>query len=142
MSDVTIYTDGSFSSSRNAGGIGVVFVKDGKQIASYNKMFKNTSNNQMELTAVIVAIKTILKNNIKSATIITDSQYVIGCATKGWHRKKNVRLWYRYDLLKQELDSKHIKINFSWVHGHNGDKFNEIADKLAVMASQELDLKI
>ncbi len=137
-----IYTDGSYASSRDTGGIGVVFVRDGQVIGTYNKMFKHVTNNIMEIVAVIVALKTIIKNDIKEATIYTDSQYVIGCATKGWKRKKNVELWYKYDLIKHELDSKNININYKWVHGHNGDTFNEMADKLAVEASQELDFKI
>ncbi len=137
-----IYTDGAFSSSRDAGGLSVVFVKEGKVVQTFNKMFPHVTNNKMELAAVIYALKTVLKNNMKEVTIYTDSQYVIGCATKGWKRKKNVRLWYRYDLIKEELDSREIKVNYEWVHGHNGNKFNELADKLAVEASQELDLKI
>lgn len=141
MSNVTIYTDGAYSSAKDQGGIGVVFVKDGIKVQSYSKMFKHVTNNKMELSAVIIALQTVLKNDLgKEITIITDSQYVIGCATKGWKRKKNVKLWGRYDKIKEELDSREIKINFNWVHGHNGDKFNEIADKLAVTASQEIDL--
>lgn len=136
-----IYTDGAYSSSRDAGGLSVVFVKDDKVVQTFNKMFSHVTNNKMELAAVIYALKTVLKNNLQNVTIYTDSQYVIGCAIKGWKRKKNIRLWYRYDLIKQELDSKKIAISYEWVHGHNGDKFNELADKLAVEASQELDLK-
>lgn len=141
MSNITIYTDGAYSSVRDQGGVGVVFVKEGINIKSYSKMFKHVTNNKMELSAVIIALQTVLKNNLgPEITIITDSQYVIGCATKGWKRKKNIKLWGKYDKIKKELDSKNIIINFNWVHGHNGDEFNEIADKLAVSASQELDL--
>lgn len=136
-----IYTDGAYSASRDAGGISVVFVKDNEVIQTFNKKFSHVTNNKMELAAVIYALKTILKNNLKKCTIFTDSQYIIGCATKGWKREKNIRLWYRYDLIKQELDSKEFKINYQWVHGHEGNKFNELADKLAVEASCELDLK-
>lgn len=141
MNHITIYTDGAYSSSRKQGGVGVVFVKNDSVVGTISKMFQNVTNNKMELAAVIMALKNVLKNKWEDVTIVTDSQYVIGCATQGWKRKKNERLWYRFDLLKQELDSKKININFSWVHGHNGDKYNEIADKLAVEASQELNLK-
>lgn len=140
MTDFKIYTDGAYSPARDQGGVGVIFVKDNKEIKAFNKMFKHVTNNKMELTAVIIALQTVLKNNIKEATIMTDSQYVIGCATKGWKRKKNIKLWAKYDKIKSELDSKGLKIMFNWVHGHNGDVFNERADKLAVEASQELDL--
>lgn len=141
MNHITIYTDGAYSSSRKQGGVGVVFVKNDSVVGTISKMFQNVTNNKMELAAVIMALKNVLKNKWEDVTIVTDSQYVIGCATQGWKRKKNERLWYRFDLLKQELDSRKININFNWVHGHNGDKYNEIADKLAVEASQELNLK-
>lgn len=138
MSNLKIYTDGAYSPVRDQGGIGVVFVKDDKELASIGKMFLHVTNNKMELVAVIIALQTVLKNDFgNEITIVTDSQYVIGCATKGWKRKKNVKLWAKYDKIKQDLDSKEIKINFNWVHGHNGDRFNERADKLAVEASQE-----
>lgn len=139
---IYIYSDGAYSSSRNRGGIGLVFVKGNVKLATFNKAFSNTTNNQMELAAIIIAIKTIIKNDWKDITIMTDSQYVIGCATKGWKRTKNIKLWYRYDLLKEELDKRNIKINFQWVHGHDGDHYNELADKLAVMASHELDFTL
>jgi ribonuclease HI len=136
-----IYTDGALATSTNTGGLGVVFVKDDKVIRTFNKRFENVTNNKMELAAVIIALQTLIKNDMKEATIVTDSQYVIGCATKGWKRKKNKRLWERYDTLIKELDSKNIIINYEWVRGHNGDKFNEIADELAVAASIEPELK-
>lgn len=140
MKNLVIYTDGAYSPVRDQGGVGIVFVLDGKEIKSYGKMFKKVTNIKMELAAVIIAMKSLLKNSFKEATIVTDSQYVIGCATKGWKRKKNIALWNKYDQIKQELDLKEIKINFNWVHGHNGDQFNEVADKLAVAASQEYEL--
>ena len=95
----------------------------------------------MELLAVIIALQSFLKNDLgKEVTIVTDSQYVIGCATKGWKRKKNIKLWARFDKIKKELESKEINLIFKWVHGHDGDEFNEKADKLAVQASQEFEL--
>lgn len=142
MSSITIYTDGAYTSLQNCGGIGVVFVKDGHKIGSISKTLQPSTNNKMEIAAVIIALKNVLKNGWKDVTIVTDSQYVIGCATKGWNRKKNVRLWYRYDLLKQELDKQNVKIKFEWVRGHDGNKFNELADELAVTASKSLYLKL
>lgn len=142
MSNVEIYTDGAYSPVKDQGGVGIIFLKDNQKIQTFSKMFKHVTNNKMELAAVIIALQTVLKNNIKEATIFTDSQYVIGCAIQGWKRKKNVKLWARYDKIKKELDLKEIKINFNWVHGHNGNEFNELADKLAVAASQEFDLNL
>lgn len=141
MNNLEIYTDGAYSPLKDQGGIGIIFCNNGEKIKEFNKMFKHVTNNKMELMAVIIALQTVLKNSLGNfVTIFTDSQYVIGCATKGWKRKKNIRLWNRYNQVKQELDSKNIKIEFKWVHGHNGNIYNELADKLAVKASQEFSM--
>ena len=141
MNNITIYTDGAYSPVKDHGGICVIFVYNGIELKSYNKMFKHVTNNKMELLAVIIALQSFLKNDLgKEVTIVTDSQYVIGCATKGWKRKKNIKLWARFDKIKKELESKEINLIFKWVHGHDGDEFNEKADKLAVQASQEFEL--
>ena len=141
MKDLIIYTDGAYSSARNQGGVGLVFIQDDKLVKAYGKMFKNVTNNKMELAAVIIALQSAYKTGgINKITIYSDSQYVIGCATKGWKRKKNINLWKKYDQIKEKLDQEKIEVKFKWVHGHNGDKFNEMADQLAVDASQEIDL--
>lgn len=139
MSLLEVYTDGAYSSSRKQGGVGIVFLKDGKKIGQYAKMYPNTTNNQMEISAMLIALKTIAKMNDVSEIIVhTDSQYVIGCASEGWKRKKNQQLWAQYDEVAKTLFEKNIALKFQWVHGHNGDKYNEIADDLAVTASQEI----
>lgn len=139
MSLITIYTDGAYSPARDQGGVGVIFVKDGKELKAYNKMFQHVTNNQMELAAVIIALRAVLKNKITDdVNIITDSQYVIGCATKGWQRKKNIKLWDRFDKIIYTLKSKQVSVNFEWTKGHADNEFNIKADKLAVDASQEL----
>lgn len=68
------------------GGIGVVFTKEGKLINTYSKQFTNVTNNQIELLAVIYALSAIKETN--QVIIYSDSQYVIGCITKGWKRKR------------------------------------------------------
>lgn len=139
MSLLEVYTDGAYSSSRKQGGVGIVFLKDGKKIGQYAKMYPNTTNNQMEISAMLIALKTIAKMDDVSEIIVhTDSQYVIGCASEGWKRKKNQQLWAQYDEVAKTLFEKNIALKFQWVHGHNGDKYNEIADDLAVTASQEI----
>lgn len=139
MNQLTVYTDGAYSPKRDQGGVGVIFVRNGKELKSYNKMFKHTTNNVMELVAVIIALKTIMINDIKDDVIInTDSQYVIGCASKGWQRKKNIKLWDIFDKILYSLKQKQVSIEFNWVQGHANDEFNNKADKLAVEASQEL----
>lgn len=135
MNNLKIYTDGAYSSSRDQGGIGIVVLKEDKKVLEYSNMFKRTSNNQMELIAVILALRTITKS-YDSITIFTDSQYVIGCATLGWKRKKNVKLWQEYDKQFEQISSLCPNITFTHIKGHNGDKWNEYCDKLAVKASQ------
>lgn len=131
----TLITDGAYSSSLDQGGIGLVFLRDNKKILEYSRMYKGVTNNQMELGAVIVGLKSI-KNPIDSLEIITDSMYVIGCATKGWKRKKNVQLWDKFDKEMERVKQLCPNIEFKHVKGHNGDEWNEYCDKLAVRASQ------
>lgn len=133
----TCYTDGAYSSVRDQGGIGILFLKGGKEVLRYSNMYKGTSNNQMELGAIIIALR-MIKGKINSLTIYTDSQYCIGCATLGWKRKKNKIMWAEFD--KQYNRVKQLCPNIQFVHvkGHNGEKYNEIVDKLAVAASQSI----
>ena len=135
--DLVFYTDGAYSSSRNSGGVGIICLKDGELVLRYSKKYTNTTNNRMEMKAVILSLNSI-KQKVNSIKIVSDSQYVIGCATKGWKRKKNVDLWEEYDKAFKYASQYCSDITFEWVHGHNGDKYNEIVDQLAVKASQEL----
>lgn len=132
-----IYTDGAYSPLRNAGGIGIVFVKDNKKIYEFNKKIVDTTNNRCELLAVIYALNSISKN-IDNIIIYSDSQYVIGCITKDWKRKKNVEYWNLFDKKYKQAQSFCDNIEFRWVKGHESNEFNNIADKLAVEASHEL----
>ena len=133
----TCYTDGAYSSVRDQGGIAIIFLKNGEEVLRYSNMYKGTSNNQMELGAIIIALR-MIKGKIDSLTIYTDSQYCIGCATLGWKRKKNKIMWAEFD--KQYKRVKQLCPNIQFVHvkGHNGEKYNEIVDKLAVAASQSI----
>jgi ribonuclease HI len=131
---VTVFTDGAYSSTRQQGGVGIVFVIDGKKVCEFSKGYKDTTNNRCEILAVLHALNAVNSDEI---TIYTDSQYVIGCATKLWERKKNQDLWRKYDSL-----AKDKKIEFHWVKGHTNcddfeHKMNNIADKLAQEASNE-----
>ena len=133
----TCYTDGAYSSVRDQGGIGILFLKDGKEVLRYSNMYKGTSNNQMELGAIIIALR-MIKGKIDSLTIYTDSQYCIGCATLGWKRKKNKIMWTEFDKQYKRVKQLCPDIQFVHVKGHNGEKYNEIVDKLAVAASQSI----
>lgn len=137
MDSLKIYTDGAYSSSRDQGGIGIVVLQGDKKVLEYSNMFKRTTNNQMELGAVILALRAITKP-YNSITIFTDSQYVIRGATLGWKRKKNIKLWQEYDKQFERVSSLCSDITFTHVKGHNGDVWNEYCDKIAVKASQLL----
>ena len=134
MTQYTLITDGAYSSARDQGGIGLVFLKNGEKILEYSKMYKSVTNNMMELGAVIIGLR-LIKNPIDSLTIVTDSMYVIGCATKGWKRKKNVKLWQEFDTQYERVKTLCPDIRFEHVKGHDGDKWNEYCDKLAVKLS-------
>ena len=135
MINIDFYTDGAFSSSKNQGGIGIVMLKNDKKVLEYSNMYKNTTNNQMEIGAVIMALR-IIQKPIDSITIYTDSMYVIGCATLGWQRKKNKSLWQEFDNQYKRVKTLCPIIEFKHIKGHNGTELNELADSLAVKASQ------
>lgn len=100
-------------------------------------MYKNTTNNRMELGAIIVALKAI-KRSIDSVIIYTDSMYCVGCASLGWKRKKNQMLWKIFDEELERVNNLCPKIEFKHIKGHEGNYYNEMCDKLAVKASQEI----
>lgn len=138
--DWIIFTDGAFSPLRDQGGVGIVVLKGDKKVLEYSNMYKRTSNNQMELSAVIIALR-LIKAPCNSITIYTDSQYVIGGATLGWKRKKNVPLWEEFDKQFQRVSELCLNITFNHVKGHQKDdsnetKWNNYVDKLAQQASQ------
>jgi ribonuclease HI len=139
LKQVKIYTDGACSGNPGPGGWGAVLIyeKTEKQLSG---SAPETTNNRMEMTAVIEALK-LLKTKC-DIQIFTDSKYVmdgitnwiIGWKARGWKTAdkkpvKNVDLWQQLDEL---VAGQNIKWN--WVKGHNGDHYNEIADTLATGA--------
>lgn len=142
MNNYVVYTDGAYSSVRNQMGVGIVFLLNNNLILEFSKMYPEGTNNKAELGAVIISLR-LIKQPIDSLTIITDSMYVIGCAIKGWKRKKNVRLWEEFD--KQYARVKELCPNITFVHtkGHQSDDtqftyWNNYVDKLAVSASKQI----
>ena len=138
--DVIIYTDGSSRGNPGPGGYGII-MEDCKTgfVKEYSKGFRYTTNNRMELLAVIDALKMLKKNRLK-VLIYTDSKYVVDSVEKKWvfkwkttnfKNKKNVDLWL--DFLKL-FDKNTIK--FNWIKGHNNHPQNEKCDKLAFDASK------
>lgn len=134
MSAYTCYTDGAYSNTRNQGGIGILFLKDDKEVARYSKMYRNTTNQRMEQMAAIVALESI--STPSEVTIISDSQYVVCTYTKNWKRKANLDLWKRLDA----AITFHTKVEFSWTKGHAEDQYNKICDKLAQEASRTIEI--
>ena len=137
MDSYTIYTDGAYSSVKDQMGIGIVILKNDRPILEYSKMFSEGTNNKAEVAAMIIGLR-LIKNPIDSLTIISDSMYCIGCASLGWKRKKNVKLWEEFDKQFERVKQLCPNVEFKHVKGHSGDKWNERADKLAVAASQKL----
>lgn len=132
-----IYTDGAYKSSIDQGGIGIVWMKDGKVFKKYSKGFKHTTNNKMELIAMLCAFKSI-KTSMEEVEFISDSQYVLGCLTMGWKKKKNVELWNILDKEYERVKFLIKNIKFTHVRGHQDCFGNNLADELASNASLEL----
>ena len=132
-----IYTDGAYKSSIDQGGIGIVWMKNNEVFKKYSKGFKHTTNNKMELIAMLCAFKSI-KTSMEEIEFISDSQYVLGCLTKGWKKKKNVELWNILDKEYERVKSLVKNIKFTHVRGHQDCFGNNLADELASNASLEL----
>ncbi len=141
-SSITIYTDGSSRGNPGPGGFGVVMVS-GPHRKEISQGYALTTNNRMELMAVIVALET-LKNENSQVTVYTDSRYVVDAVEKGWvfgwekkrfAGKKNPDLWTRF----LKIYRKH-QVRFVWVKGHAQNKENNRCDQLAVDASSVFHL--
>lgn len=127
-----IYTDGGCSPNPGGpGGFGIVFLnKESGDTWEYSKGYSSTTNNRMELRAVLTALEIIrAKGIMEPFTLYSDSQYVIRVANGEWRKMKNQDLWARYDAL-----SKGLRFRFVWVKGHNGNNYNERCDDLATKA--------
>lgn len=139
---ITIYTDGASSGNPGPGGYGVVMMS-GVHKKELSAGYKLTTNNRMELLAVIVALESLKYENC-DVTVYTDSKYVVDSVTKGWvfswvkkrfKDKKNPDLWMRF----LEIYKKH-QVSFVWVKGHANNLYNERCDQLAVEASKKSGL--
>ncbi|QHS57050.1 ribonuclease HI [Mucilaginibacter sp. 14171R-50] len=141
---IEIYTDGASSGNPGPGGYGVI-LRSGQHYKELSAGYRKTTNNRMELLAVITGLEAIKAPN-QNVTIYSDSKYVIdaiekrwvhGWVAKGFKDKKNKDLWLRYLTIAK---LHHIK--FVWVRGHNGHPENERCDQLAVAAGKQKDLLI
>lgn len=144
MHDVHIYTDGAAKGNPGPGGYGVVMEWVGKPYKKeFYEGFRYTTNNRMELLAVIVGLEK-LKNKGTKVLVISDSKYVVDSVVKkwvfGWEKKgfvgkKNPDLWQRF-LKIYRIHS----VDFKWIKGHNNHSQNERCDELAVYAASQKNL--
>ena len=134
---IYIYTDGAASGNPGPGGYGIVMMS-GSYRKELKQGFKLTTNNRMELLAVIIALESVKKEN-SEITIYSDSKYVIDSVEKKWvfgwekknfNKKKNPDLWIRFLKIYRMQ-----KVSFIWVKGHANNKENERCDFLAVEAA-------
>jgi ribonuclease HI len=141
---IKIYTDGAAQGNPGPGGYGVI-LKFKDYVKELSQGFRRTTNNRMELMAVIAGLEAIKKEGIP-VSIYSDSEYVVKAVEEGWiwnwekknfAKKKNVDLWQRYIPLH-----KRYKPKFNWIRGHAGHPENERCDYLAVQAAISSNLLI
>ena len=129
-----IYTDGSCIGNPGPGGWGTLIFKNGKEAAEFSGGSKeDTTNNRMEMTAVIKALRWLhKKQDPKKAQIIiySDSNLIIQTLNKGWKKKANTDLWAQIEKLSAWLD-----IQWVWVKAHADNKNNNRVDELAFNAA-------
>ena len=142
MQPINLYTDGSSRGNPGPGGYGIVLTC-GPHRKELSGGFSGTTNNRMELLAVIVGLEAIKRPNAQ-VNIYSDSSYVVKAINEGWlknwvvkglHKQKNADLWERYLRIAQ----KH-QLRFFWIKGHAGHPENERCDQLAVEAATSSNL--
>ena len=139
---INLYTDGAARGNPGPGGYGVV-LKSGRHYKELSGGFSHTTNNRMELLAVITGLEAIKRSN-SEICVYSDSSYVCDAINKGWlfgwerkqfEKKKNPDLWIRF----LQVYRRHT-VKFVWIKGHAGHPENERCDQLAVEASLKKDL--
>ncbi len=135
---ITIYTDGASRGNPGRGGYGTILMK-GEHRKELSQGYRLTTNNRMELMAVLAGLKALKKPGQK-ITIYSDSQYIVKAIEEGWLKnwirtnfkggKKNKDLWMDY----YHLSEGH-QIKFKWVRGHADNPFNNRCDQLATEAA-------
>lgn len=138
MDKISLYTDGSSRGNPGPGGYGAILLF-GQHRKELSKGYRRTTNNRMELLAVIAGLEAIKKKELP-VTVYSDSQYVVNTVEKGWLKtwiktdfkggKKNKDLWTHYHEL-----AKNFTIKFVWVKGHANNPLNNRCDELATSAA-------
>ncbi|MDB5280710.1 MAG: ribonuclease [Ferruginibacter sp.] len=140
---IQLYTDGASRGNPGRGGYGAILLF-GRHRKELSQGYRLTTNNRMELLAVIAGLEAIKKNELP-VTVFSDSQYVVNAVEKGWLKnwiktdfkggKKNKDLWKHY----YEL-AKKFTIRFVWVKGHADNPLNNRCDELATAAADGKNL--
>jgi ribonuclease HI len=140
-----MYTDGSSKGNPGPGGYGVILMA-GSLRKELSQGYRKTTNNRMELMAVIAGLEALKKDGM-NVTIYSDSQYVVKAVEEGWLKKwiatdfkggkKNKDLWTHYHGL-----SKKNNVRFKWVRGHADNPYNNRCDELATAAADSRDLLV
>jgi ribonuclease HI len=143
--ELVMYTDGAARGNPGPGGYGTILFW-GETRKELSGGFRHTTNNRMELMAVIVGLEALKKEGLP-VTIYSDSQYVVKAVEQGWLKnwiatdfkggKKNKDLWLRF----YELSKKH-KLRFRWVRGHADNPYNNRCDELATAAADGKHLDV
>ena len=143
--EIIIYTDGASRGNPGPGGYGVILMS-GTHRKELSQGYRKTTNNRMELMAVIAGLKALKKDGL-SVVVYSDSQYVVKAVQEGWLNtwiktnfkggKKNPDLWKEYYSIAQ----KH-KVRFVWVKGHAENPHNNRCDELATSAADGYDLLV
>lgn len=141
---ITIYTDGSSRGNPGPGGFGTVLISRGHR-KELSEGFRKTTNNRMELLAVIRGLE-VIKVVDAEVLVYSDSKYVVDSVEKGWlwgWVKKNFKDKKNRDLWERFIPAyKRNKVKFKWVKGHAGVPENERCDELAVAAATGRDLQV
>ena len=137
MGQLIIYTDGAARGNPGPGGYGAILMW-GNHRKELSQGYKHTTNNRMELMAVIAALRALTKPGL-DVTVCSDSSYVVNAIEKGWLKnwirigfkdKKNADLWREY----AQLAARH-HVKMVWVKGHANNPFNNRCDELATAAA-------
>ena len=141
---IKIYTDGAALGNPGPGGYGII-MEYGAHRKELSCGFRLTTNNRMELLAVIDGLRAIRKSGIP-VTVYSDSKYVVESVEKGWlwnWERKNFKDKKNEDLWRQYIPLHHqYKPRFVWIKGHNNHPQNERCDALAVAAANGFDLQV
>lgn len=146
MRQIDIYTDGACSGNPGPGGYGYIVTAEGKELTRGYDGFRRTTNNRMEILAVAEGLKAVYESVMRErrdtdikVTVFSDSQLVVNTLSLGWARKTNLDLWEKVD--EALFDFNPGQVTFEKVKGHSDNKYNNLADSLAVYARDVINKK-